>query len=244
MQPNSPPRPACSDRRATHDRPCRAAVRAPHSPLPADLTPSPAAPAQPGRPAQQVPAGPAEKKPTHAATATAADSDPRFTNGPLLVLDGDGNAHGIGGLVLTCSATTMAALVEWTLEHARVGALRLHPSGKDDDPLVVLTASAAAKLGLPLELEDRRGLRLPDNHPVVKHLTKAKWQLTRRGFGPWARIYRPVDGGRRACVQLAVLPWGALDARDWGKDFIIRVTDGTAHPAEIAHASPATPRCS
>jgi len=209
---------------------------APHTPAPDDPTPSPAAPAKPARPAQQAPAGPAEKKPTHEPTATASDSDPRFTNGPLLVLDGDGNAHAIGGLVLTCPATTIAALVEWTLEHARVGAPRLHPSGKEDDPLVVLTAPAAAKLGLPPELEDRRGLRLPDNHPVVKHLTKAKWQLTRRGFGPWARIYRPVDGGRRACVQLAVLPWGALDARDWGKEFTTRATDGTAHPAEIAQA--------
>lgn len=36
------------------------------------------------------------------------------------------------------------------------------------------------------------------------------------GFGPWARIYRPATAGRRQCVQLAVLPWGALNPRSWG----------------------------
>ncbi len=52
-------------------------------------------------------------------------------------------------------------------------------------------------------------------------------QLTRRGFGPWARIYRPAEGGRRQCVQLAVLPWAALEARSWGS------TD-QLEPADIA----------
>ena len=208
----------------------------PVPPTPADqpLDPVPAAPAQAAPPVRRSAAAPAPVKPVPA--AATADTDPRFADGPLLVLDGDGNAYGVDGLVLPCPATTVAALVEWTLEHARVGAPRLHPSGKDDDPLVALTASAAARLGLPAQLEDRRGLRLPEDHPAVKRLTKAKWQLTRRGFGPWARIYRPVDGGRRACVQLAVLPWGALDARDWGKEFTARAADGTLHPAEIARA--------
>jgi hypothetical protein len=82
---------------------------------------------------------------------------------------------------------------------------------------VVLTAAATERFGLPARLEDRRALRLPEDHPVVRQLTRAHWQLTRRGFGPWPRIHRPVDdaaGGRR-CVQLAVLPWDAPDARSW-----------------------------
>ena len=131
------------------------------------------------------------------------------------MLDGDGCAYGIGGLILDCLATTVSALVEWTLSEAMIGSPRLHPSGKDGDPLVALTASAAERLGLPPVLEDRRGLRLPDNHPVLKQLTRAKWQITKRGFGPWARIYRPAEAGQRRCVQLAVLPWDALDARAW-----------------------------
>ncbi|MFF8373440.1 telomere-associated protein Tap [Streptomyces lydicus] len=148
-------------------------------------------------------------------TPTAA-ADPRFENGPLGVLDGDGSLYCVGGLVLDCPAKTVPALVDWTLSEAQLGAPRLHPSGKDGDPLIVLTATAAERLGLPLQLEDRRGLRLPEDHKVVKQLGRAKWRLTRRGFGPWARIYRPAEGGRRQCVQLAVLPWGALDSRSWG----------------------------
>jgi len=79
-----------------------------------------------------------------------------------------------------------------------------------------LTADAAARLGLPDELADRRELRLPDDHKLVKQVTKDGWRLTRRGFGPWAKVYRPAESGRRRCVQFAVLPWGALDTRSWG----------------------------
>ncbi|MFC1415672.1 telomere-associated protein Tap [Streptacidiphilus cavernicola] len=169
----------------------------------------------PAEPEAQHP--PATREPGSAprGSAPVGDDGRGFANGPLLVLDGDGTAYGVGGLVLECPAKTVAALVEWTLQHAQVGAPRLHRAGRDSDPLVVLTAAAASRLGLPSELEDRRGLRLPENHPVVTQIAKAEWQLTRRGFGPWPRIYRPAADGRRACVQLAVLPWGALDNRAW-----------------------------
>ncbi|MEV0494486.1 telomere-associated protein Tap [Streptomyces atratus] len=156
-----------------------------------------------------------------------AAADPRYANGPLGVLDGDGSLYCVGGLVLDCPARTIPALVDWTLTDTHLGAPRLHPSGKDADPLIVLTAAAAVRLGLPERLEDRRGLRLPGDHKVVKQITKAKWQLTRRGFGPWARIYRPATDGRRQCVQFAVLPWGALDSRSWG-------TTDQLDPADIA----------
>ncbi|HZG05681.1 MAG TPA: transcriptional regulator, partial [Streptomyces sp.] len=131
---------------------------------------------------------------------------------------------------LDCPAATIPALVEWTLAESGLGAPRLHRNGKDADPLIVLTAAAAVRLGLPERLEGpeaRRSLRLPDDHPVVKQLTRAKWKLTQRGFGPWARIYRPATAGRRQCVQLAVLSWDALDPRAW---------PGVAEmaPAEIA----------
>ncbi|MGM9383802.1 telomere-associated protein Tap [Streptomyces antibioticus] len=161
------------------------------------------------------------------AAAPAPASDPHFTNGPLAVVDGDGTAYCLGGVLLECPATTLPQLVEWTLSEAGIGAPRLHRHGKDSDPLVVLTASAAARFGLPERLEDRRGLRLAPDHPVVKQLTRAKWQLTQRGFGPWARIYRPAQNGRRQCVQLAVLPWEALDPRAWGDA-------DRLHPADLA----------
>ncbi|MEV7470023.1 helix-turn-helix transcriptional regulator [Streptomyces kronopolitis] len=165
----------------------------------------------------------ASRKPADAPSET----DPRFAHGPLGVLGDDGSLHCVGGLVLDCPAKTLPELVAWTLTEAKLGAPRLHRSGKDADPLLVLTAASAELLGLPAELEDRRGLRLPDDHPVIKQLVRADWQLTRRGFGPWARIYRPAEGGRRQCVQLAVLPWGALDERSWG-------ATGQLPPADVA----------
>ncbi|MBT2365472.1 helix-turn-helix domain-containing protein [Streptomyces sp. ISL-10] len=143
--------------------------------------------------------------------------DPRFADGPLAVLDGDGRAHCVGGLILDCPADDVSALVEWALGETRLGAPRLNRNGKDADPLIVLTEAAAVRLGLPAALADRRSLRLPDDHPVVRRLARAKWRLTKRGFGPWPRIYRPAQAGQRRCVQLAVLPWGALDTRTWGE---------------------------
>lgn len=188
---------------------------APVAAAPADPTPVVHAPIP--APAPGVTKKTTAKKPAHAmAAAPAAVPDPRFANGPLAVLDGDGNAYCTGGLVLDCPAKDIPSLVDWTLSEAKLGAPRLHRNGKDADPLIVLTEAAAVRLGLPAGLEDRRGLRLPDDHKVIRQLTRAKWQLTRRGFGPWARIYRPAQGGQRQCVQLAVLPWGALDTRAWG----------------------------
>ncbi|MFB7919191.1 telomere-associated protein Tap [Streptomyces sp. NPDC056061] len=176
---------------------------------------APAAPATPERPARPA-ARPATSSRRPAAKKAAVPAvDPRFPHGPLAVLDGDGSAYGIDGLVLDCPATTVVELVEWTLRESGLGAAKLHRHGKDADPLIVLTQSAAAKLGLPERLEDRRGLRLPEDHPVVKQVLKAKWQLTQRGFGPWARIYRKAQGRERQCVQLAILPWDALDSRSW-----------------------------
>lgn len=203
--------------RGTVEEPEPGAASAP-APAPADRRSGPPRPAPRKRASREA-----------AAPAAQLDApDPQFANGPLAVLDGDGNAYCVGGLVLECPAKDIPALVEWALTDARLGAPRLHRNGRDSDPLIVLTESAALRLGLPSVLEDRRGLRLPDDHKVNKQIARAKWTLTKRGFGPWARVYRPAREGRRQCVQLAVLPWDALDPRSW---------PGTATlpPAELAH---------
>ncbi|WP_437112963.1 hypothetical protein [Streptomyces longwoodensis] len=52
---------------------------------------------------------------------------------------------------------------------------------------------------------------------MVKQIEKTGLQLTQRGFGPWARVYREPEGSKRRCGQLCILPWNALDAREWDK---------------------------
>ncbi|MFJ5548688.1 telomere-associated protein Tap [Streptomyces sp. NPDC093225] len=197
--------------------------------------PAPAATERPPSSSRPPAAKKAAKKPV---APTAAPTDPRYENGPLAVVDVDGDqvvAYCVGGLVLDVPARSLPALVDWTLTHSKLGAPRLHPLGKDSDPLIVLTAAAAVRYGLPEKLsdEERRAGRLPEGHKVLKQLAKADWQLTQRGFGPWARIYRPAEAGQRRCVQLCIVSWDALDVREWG-DKDKGLLPATLPPAELA----------
>ncbi|MEU3188677.1 helix-turn-helix domain-containing protein [Streptomyces sp. NPDC006923] len=170
---------------------------------------------------------------------TAAAVDPRFENGPLAVIDcgedGKVSAYCVGG-VLDVPAKSIPALVEWTLKEARLGQPRLHRNGRDADPILVLMPSALDRYGLPAALseEDRRAGRLPAGHKVLKQLERAEWHLTQRGFGPWARIYRPAEGSKRNCVQLCIPAWNALDVREWdNKDAPLLPTMGAADLARF-----------
>ncbi|WP_411112115.1 telomere-associated protein Tap [Streptomyces sp. c-19] len=176
---------------------------------------------------------------TTGGTTPTAATDDRFANGPLAVIDvdsdGDGDAPGQvlaycqGGLILEVPAKSLPSLVEWTLSEGRLGQPRLSGPGKDADPLLVLTEAALNRFGLPTSLtpEERTAGRIPEAHKVVKQLKRAQWQLTKRGFGPWARIYRPATGSERACVQLCIPSWGALDPRHWDGA-------GSLPPADLA----------
>ncbi|MFD7556699.1 telomere-associated protein Tap, partial [Streptomyces sp. NPDC059835] len=208
--------------------PAPAPAADPEQPTPLNTT-TPEAKAQPDRPLSPHTAGPTHPAPATTPTAPRPTAQPRPReatargtlegNGPLAVLDGTGHAYAAAGLILDHPTTNLPDLVTWALTEANLRSPRLHRNGRDGDPLLVLTAPAVERLGLPPTLEDRRALRLPDNHPTLKQLTKSKWQLTRRGFGPWPRIYRPATPTTgRQCVQLAILPWGALDPRAWGED--------------------------
>ncbi|MGI5450664.1 telomere-associated protein Tap [Streptomyces sp. CA-243310] len=162
----------------------------------------------------------------------AGGTDPRYENGPLAVVDiehGKALAYCTGGLVLDVPAKSLPSLVDWTLKEARLGAPKLSGPGKDADPLIVLTPAALERYGLPVALteEERIAGRIPERHKVIKQLTRADWQLTKRGFGPWARIYRPATGSERACVQLCIPSWNALDSRHWG-------AAGELPPAQLA----------
>jgi len=216
---------------------------APASASEAAAAPAPAVAARPATAAKPA-AKPATSsrrpgaKKAVAKKTTAAAVDPRFENGPLAVIhceDGQVSAYCVGGLVLDVPAKSIPALVDWTLTEARLGQARLHRNGRDADPILVLTASALERYGLPAALseEERRAGRLAAGHKVVKQIERAGLQMTQRGFGPWARLYRDPEGSRRRCVQLCVLPWDALNTREWGRkddpELLL-----TMHPADLA----------
>ncbi len=196
-----------------------------------------AAPAAVTRPARTTRTSSTSRRPgakkAAPADTPAGGTDPRFENGPLAVVDVDADgqmlAYCTGGLVLDVPAKSLPSLVDWTLKEAKLGAPKLSGPGKDADPLLVLTEAALERYGLPATLteEERLAGRIPEGHKVIKQLTRAQWQLTKRGFGPWARIYRPAQGSERACVQLCIPSWNALDTRHWG-------AAGQLAPAELA----------
>ncbi|MFF7976179.1 telomere-associated protein Tap [Streptomyces sp. NPDC007905] len=199
------------------------------APAPASASEAASSPAHTTRPSSRRPGA---KKAAPAGTP-AGGTDPRFENGPLAVIDVDTDgqvlAYCAGGLVLDVPAKSIPALVDWTLKEAKLGQPKLSGPGKDADPLLVLTEAALERYGLPVALTDEERLagRIPEGHKVVKQLARAEWKLTKRGFGPWARIYRPAQGSERACVQLCIPSWRALDSRHWGQV-------GQLAPADLA----------
>ncbi|MFB7825304.1 telomere-associated protein Tap [Streptomyces hydrogenans] len=211
------------------------------APAPTAEPPAPAAAVRPApavKPASSSRRPGAKKAAPKTTTTTPAAVDPRFESGPLAVIDVDADgqvsAYCAGGLVLDVPAKSIPALVDWTLEEARLGQPRLHRYGRDADPILILTGSALQRYGLPdaLSEEERSAGRLKDGHKVIKQIEKAGLQMTQRGLGPWARLYREPVGSRRRCVQLCIPAWNALDAREW--DNQSRPLLPTMHPADLA----------
>ncbi|WP_405444570.1 helix-turn-helix domain-containing protein [Streptomyces achromogenes] len=232
--PAAPPAPAVPEA-FTSPAPAPApvpAAEAPAAPAPvAALRPAPAA--KPATSSRRPDAKKAAKR-----SATTAAVDGRFENGPLAVIDVDDEgqvvAYCVGGLLLDVPAKTVPALVDWTVEEARLGQARLHRYGKDADPVLVLTPAALERYGLPAELsqEERRAGRLSAGHKVVKQIAQAGQQLTQRGFGAWARVYRAPEGSRRRCVQLCIPAWGALPVDEWDDKNDPKLP--TMHAADLA----------
>ncbi|MEU0103485.1 telomere-associated protein Tap [Streptomyces sp. NPDC006267] len=204
------------------------------APAPVPVAAAPAAVPRPARTTR--PTAPTSRRPgaktAAPAGAPAGESDPRFENGPLAVVDvedGKAVAYCVGGLVLDVPAKSLPSLVDWTLKEAKLGQPKLSGPGRPADPLLVLTEAALERYGLPTGLtdEEKDAGRIPESHKVIKQLARAQWQLTKRGFGAWARIYKPAQGAERACVQLCIPAWNALDTRHWG-------AAGQLPPAELA----------
>ncbi|MEU3520925.1 transcriptional regulator [Streptomyces sp. NPDC006654] len=232
----SEPAPAETETLPTGPAPDAAPMTATENTQTSAPSPVAAAPAAAPRPASTMKTTSTSRRPgtrkAAPAGTPAGSTDPRFENGPLAVVDVDDGqvlAYCTGGLVLDVPAKSLPSLVDWTLKEAKLGAPKLSGPGKDADPLLVLTEAALKRYGLPATLteEERLAGRIPEGHKVIKQLTRAQWQLTKRGFGPWARIYRPAQGSERACVQLCIPSWNALDTRHWG-------AAGQLAPAELA----------
>ncbi|MFD4661388.1 telomere-associated protein Tap [Kitasatospora sp. NPDC058444] len=183
--------------------------------------PAAGAPSRSRKAAARKPA--AEAGPSDWEAAAAA----RFPAGPLAVVDVAPTGKGLVAYLAdgtpapaVPAGRTLADVVEWALE-VKLGSPRLHRHGKDGDALVVLTDAALAELGLPpLGRDEKREFvqrlgQLPKTHKAVKQVEKAGWLLTQRGLGPWARIYRTPEDGKRQCVQLCIPAWGALASGGW-----------------------------
>ncbi|MFF2752116.1 XRE family transcriptional regulator, partial [Kitasatospora sp. NPDC058048] len=225
------PVPAAPAEPATPPAASVASVAAPRQAAPAPVAaaarrgpssrPSAGAPSRARKTAAKKPA--AEAGPADWEAAAAA----RFPAGPLAVVDVAPSGRGLVAYLAdgTQAPTapvgrTLADVVEWALE-VKLGSPRLHRHGKDGDALVVLTDAALAEIGLPpmgrdekREFVQRLG-QLPKTHKAVKQVEKAGWLLTQRGLGPWARIYRTPEDGKRVCVQLCIPAWGALASGGW-----------------------------
>ncbi|GGU51155.1 telomere-associated protein Tap [Streptomyces violascens] len=136
---------------------------------------------------------------------------------PLVVLDASDGvlvAHrpDVQRVSLPEEVIDLATAADWAVSYG-LGAAALSRFGEDAAALLVLTESATVFLGLPDRLDDRVRLRVADDHPAVKAVSESGWSLSRAGLSPWSWMFR-----NRAEVVVAVVPWGAFDARitRWG----------------------------
>ncbi|WP_375920482.1 telomere-associated protein Tap [Streptomyces sp. NPDC056405] len=189
-----------------------------HQDTPSHQEPTPTPPSRAGKKAEQPSLFPAITPVTSTPRSRTAPSQTVKLTGPLAVIDHDDTltAHFTNGSQLPLDAENLVSLLQWTLRSGLRGD-KLSKQGldRDCDPLIVLTPAASAALHLPVALDDRARLRLADSHPVIIQLRQAGFHLTRRGFGPWPSVFRPVTDNKRASVQLAVTAWGALSQDGW-----------------------------
>ncbi|MFE9404733.1 telomere-associated protein Tap [Streptomyces sp. NPDC006530] len=177
--------------------------------------PAPREPTAPATRTEQPTLFPADEAPP--SPRRPAPSQPLvIPTGPLTVIDHTDTlvAHFTDGSQLPLAADDLPGVLQWALDSG-LRRDKLSPYDQDGDPLIVLTPAASTALHLPAELGDRATLRLPADHPVLAHLRQAGFHLTRRGFGPWPRVYRPVVNKKRASLQLAIQAWGALCQDGW-----------------------------
>lgn len=189
-----------------------------HQGPPPRQEPTSTPPLRVGKKAEQPSLFPATTPVASPPGSQAAPSPTVKPTGPLAVIDHAATltAHFTNGSQLPLEADDLVSLLQWTLcSGLRRDKLTKQGLDSDCDPLIVLTPAASAALHLPATLDDRARLRLAGSHPVITQLQQAGFSLTRRGFGPWPRIFRPIENNKRASVQLAITAWGALSQDGW-----------------------------
>nr|WP_206313411.1 transcriptional regulator [Streptomyces coryli] len=131
----------------------------------------------------------------------------------LDAVDGElvGHLPSVERMKVPAEVVDLATAADWALA-ARIGAERISELGEDFGPVLILTAAATERLGLPVELEDRRNLRLAKEHPAAEALAAAGWSASRAGLAPWTHLFRDRDE-----VHIGVVPWGGLgEMYRWG----------------------------
>ncbi|MGN9821884.1 telomere-associated protein Tap [Streptomyces sp. SD11] len=149
---------------------------------------------------------------------------------PLLVLDAKNGAllgHRPNGSTVDVPADVvdLATAADWAVSYG-LGAAPLSQFGENSGPLLVLAESAVEFLGLPVRLDDRKRLRVSDDHPAVKAVEEGGWKLSRAGLSPWSFLFK-----NRTEVHIASVPWGAFaDHLRWGG-----IEDVAADPGALAY---------
>lgn len=140
------------------------------------------------------------------------------SDGPLAVLEAGPSgliAHLADGRTRTCAAKDLHGLLAWTV-NTPLGTAPVRREALPPNPLLVLTATARARLALPADLPDDLPARHPrSDHPLLQQARAIGWRSDADGLGPWTRLH--LDTGDPACdsIHLAITDWGALHHDAW-----------------------------
>jgi transcriptional regulator with XRE-family HTH domain len=202
-------------RQPTHqrvgDRPQHLGTRCP---TPAPPPPPPAATPTPELPR---PRGPHAPIPAARHLEFPPPRSRRTTDGPLAVFTAAPHgliAHCADGTTRSCPADDLPALLTWTLRQA-FGAAPLRAEGLPASPLLVLTPSALARLGLPAETPTAPQRDPHSDHPLLRQLATVSWQTGPDVPAPWMRLHPRAGDPLCDSVHLAVTGWGALHHDAW-----------------------------
>nr|WP_237539547.1 helix-turn-helix transcriptional regulator [Streptomyces sp. SID4951] len=204
----------CSTPTTAHSEPT---AYPPPPPLSARAAPSAAPTADP-----PPLAPPSSRSPHPPATAPARLTIPplgsrKITHGPLAVLDAapEGlTAHLADSGTRSCPAGDLPALLAWTLRQG-FGAAPLRPEGLAVGPLLVLTPSALACLGLSAAAPSSPQCHPRSDHPLLRQIRALGWQTDQDGLGSWMRLHPSTGDPACDSIHLAITDWGALHHDAW-----------------------------